>query len=138
MDKTFERNVLIRFHHCDPAGVAFYPEYFVLFNELVEDWFNLGLDVDFASFHTRERLGFPVVRIESDFCSPAKIGETLRLRLSVKRIGKSSITLKMDAMGKGDELRVQAIFVVALTDLNKWHPAPIAGPLLNKLQRFAS
>ena len=38
MERTFERSVLIRFHHCDPAGVAFYPEYFVLFNELVEDW----------------------------------------------------------------------------------------------------
>ena len=26
----------IRFHHCDPAGIVFYPQYFVLFNELVE------------------------------------------------------------------------------------------------------
>ena len=33
----FECDKLIRFHHCDPAGIVFYPQYFVLFNELVED-----------------------------------------------------------------------------------------------------
>ena len=48
----FEGNKLIRFHHCDPAGIVFYPEYFVLFNELIEDWFNEGLGLDFAKFHS--------------------------------------------------------------------------------------
>ena len=136
MDYVFERDVLVRFHHCDPAGVAFYPEYFVLFNELFEDWFNLGLKINFARFHTRERLGFPVARIECDFCSPTSVGETLRLRLSVKRIGTSSLTLKMQARGTGDELRVRAIFVVVLTSLDEWRPVPIAGDLLRKIQTY--
>ena len=26
----FECDKLIRFHHCDPAGIVFYPQYFVL------------------------------------------------------------------------------------------------------------
>jgi acyl-CoA thioesterase FadM len=47
----FATDKLIRFHHCDPAGIVFYPQYFVLFNELVEDWFNHGLGIDFARFH---------------------------------------------------------------------------------------
>ena len=34
---SFESDKLIRFHHCDPAGIIFYPQYFILFNELVED-----------------------------------------------------------------------------------------------------
>jgi 4-hydroxybenzoyl-CoA thioesterase len=33
----FECDKLIRFHHCDPAGIVFYPQYFVLFNELVAE-----------------------------------------------------------------------------------------------------
>ena len=28
----FERKKLIRFHHCDPAGIVFYPQYLVLCN----------------------------------------------------------------------------------------------------------
>ncbi len=138
MDYVFERDVLVRFHHCDPAGVAFYPEYLVLFNELFEDWFNVGLRINFAEFHTRQRLGFPVVRIECNFCSPTSVGENLRLQLSVKRIGTSSMTLKMEARGKEDQLRVSAIFVVVLTALDQWKPIPIAGEMLRKLQTCLS
>ena len=134
MDYEFERDVLVRFHHCDPAGVAFYPEYLVLFNELFEDWFNYGLKINFAEFHTKERLGFPVVRIECDFCSPTSVGETLHLRLSVMRIGTTAMTLKMEARGREDELRVRAIFVVVLTSLDEWKPLPITGELLRKIQ----
>ena len=92
MAAPFETDKLIRFHHCDPAGIVFYPQYFVLFNELVEDWFNQGLHVDFADFHAVQRLGVPMAHIECDFLAPSKIGETLSLALAVKRIGRTSGT----------------------------------------------
>ncbi len=41
-DATFERPVRIRFSHCDPAGIVFFPQYLVMTNALVEDWFNEG------------------------------------------------------------------------------------------------
>ena len=81
----FEVAKQIRFHHCDPAGIVFYPQYFVLMNELVEDWFNQGLGVDFASFHTEERRGIPMAHIECDFLAPSRIGETLLFRLRWRR-----------------------------------------------------
>ena len=31
----FKQDKLVRFQHCDPAGIVFYPQYFVLFKELV-------------------------------------------------------------------------------------------------------
>ena len=68
----FEVAKQIRFHHCDPAGIVFYPQYFVLMNELVEDWFNEGLGVDFARFHTEERRGIPMAHVECDFLAPSK------------------------------------------------------------------
>ncbi len=35
---TFERPVRIRFSHCDPAGIVFFPQYLVMTNDvLVED-----------------------------------------------------------------------------------------------------
>ena len=42
MNATFERPVRIRFSHCDPAGIVFFPQYLVMTNALVEDWFNEG------------------------------------------------------------------------------------------------
>jgi hypothetical protein len=65
--QAFECDKLIRFHHCDPAGIVFYPQYFVLFNELVEDWFNQGLAIDFARLHVEDGIGIPMGSIECKF-----------------------------------------------------------------------
>ena len=35
---SFESQKLVRFQHCDPAGIVFYPQYFVLVHELIEDF----------------------------------------------------------------------------------------------------
>ena len=50
---TFEREQLIRFSHCDPAGIVFFPQYFVLFNGHVEDWFDDGLALGYAKRRDR-------------------------------------------------------------------------------------
>ena len=133
----FETDKLIRFHHCDPAGIVFYPQYFVLFNELVEDWFNAGLGVDFAAFHAVERLGVPMAHVECDFLSPSKIGEVLRLRLAVKKIGNSSIALSVEARA-GADVRVRAALVVVLASLETHRPVPIPAELREKLARYAA
>ena len=41
---AFRTAYLVRFAHCDPAGIGFYPRYFDLFNSAVEDWFQTGLE----------------------------------------------------------------------------------------------
>ena len=39
----FEREQLIRFSHCDPAGIVSFPQYLVLVDGHVEDSFDDGL-----------------------------------------------------------------------------------------------
>src|SRR6185436_3793006 len=104
----FVTQKLIRFHHCDPAGIVFYPQYFVLMNELVEDWFNRALGVDFARFHTEMRRGIPMAHIECDFLAPSKIGET----------------------------RVRATLVVVHSSLDTRRAVPLTAELREKLARF--
>jgi len=131
----FESAKQIRFHHCDPAGIVFYPQYFVLFNELVEDWFNDGLGIDFAHYHTEGRLGMPAVRVECDFLAPSKIGEVLRFCLSVKRIGGSSLTLAVEVKA-GDETRVRATLVVVQAALDELRAVAFSAEFREKLARF--
>jgi len=131
----FETDKLIRFHHCDPAGIVFYPQYFVLFNELVEDWFNGGLRMDFGNFHAVDRLGVPMAHIECDFLSPSKVGEVLRFRLAVKKIGTTSLTLAVDARS-ADEVRVRATLVVVLASLDAHRPVPFPAEFREKLAQF--
>ena len=131
----FEAIKQIRFHHCDPAGIVFYPQYFVLMNELVEDWFNQGLGVDFARFHVEGRHGIPMVHIECDFLAPSTVGEMLRFRLSVQRIGASSLTLGVEVEA-GGETRVRATLVVVQASLDTRQAVPIAAEFREKLARF--
>jgi 4-hydroxybenzoyl-CoA thioesterase len=132
---AFETEKLIRFHHCDPAGIVFYPQYFVLFNELVEDWFNHGLHIDYARFHQVDRLGTPMAHLECDFLSPSKIGEVLRFRLTVKKIGTSSLTLAVEARAE-DHVRVRATLVVVLASMETHRPVAFPAGLREKLAPF--
>ena len=136
MQRTpFESDKLIRFHHCDPAGTILYPQYFVFFNELVEDWFTKGLNVSFVEQVIQERVSMPMGRVECDFLAPSKIGDVLRFALRVARIWRSSITLKIQCRS-GDELRVRAHLTVVLASLETLRSVPISTDLRQRIERF--
>jgi len=132
---SYERDKLIRFHHCDPAGIVFYPQYFVLMNELVEDWFDDGLGHPFGTFHGAERLGLPMAHLECDFFAPSRVGDRLRFRLEVEKLGNSSMTLAV-AASHGGIVRIRARLVVVLTSIDTGKPQPIAGDLRERFARF--
>jgi 4-hydroxybenzoyl-CoA thioesterase len=123
-DHCFEREVLVRFAHCDPAGIVFFPQYLVLFNGLVEDWFNDGLGIGYAHFIGERRCGLPIVKLDCEFKAPSRMGERLMLSLSVSRVGNSSITLQLRASA-GGELRVLSTQVLVTTSLDSNKAIPI-------------
>ena len=81
----FERALRIRFAHCDPAGIVFFPQYLVMFNGLVEDWFTEGLGVSYAELLGPRRVGLPIVRLECDFSAISRMGDDVVLGLSIMR-----------------------------------------------------
>ena len=131
----FEKHQLIRFHHCDPAGIVFYPEYFVIIDELIEDWFTEGMKTSFADLHAIERVGIPAARIEVDFISPSKIGDVLCLRLFVTRIGNKSFRLLVEASVDG-KVRLRAELVRVVASLDGLHGIPIPESLRTKLAPY--
>lgn len=116
MAGVFERTVRIRFAHCDPAGIVFYPQYLVLFNALVEDWVGEGLGIPYAALIGERRIGLPTVRLECDFRAVSRMGEDVVLGLAVERLGTRSLTLAI-TVRHGEELRVNARQVLVSTDL---------------------
>jgi 4-hydroxybenzoyl-CoA thioesterase len=132
---TFEDDKLIRFHHCDPAGTIFYPQYFVLFNELVEDWFTRGLGVSFVDQVTKDRVSIPMGRVECDFIAPSKIGDVLSFSLQVERIGTSSIKLGIEVRLRG-EVRVRALLTVVLASLETLKSVPVSDDLRSRMERY--
>ena len=56
---AFTRSVPVRFSHCDPAGIVYFPHYFDMFNGLIEDWYTQELGYDCAELIMGSRYGFP-------------------------------------------------------------------------------
>jgi 4-hydroxybenzoyl-CoA thioesterase len=137
IDNTFYSERLVRFSYCDPAGIVFFPQYFIMFNGLVEDWFNQGLGLDYANYITEHRLGFPVVSLVCDFISPSRIGERITLGLRLEHMGKSSLKLGMTCSYKGEE-RVRATLVLVAMDLDKAKAVPVPEDLRSLMTGFQS
>lgn len=86
----FTKKQLVRFEHCDAAGIVFYPRYYAMLNGLVEDWFRESLAYPFEAMHNNS--GIPTVDIKTQFKSPAKMGQMLTKSLWVEKLGSSSCT----------------------------------------------
>jgi len=136
MNATFEMPVRIRFSHCDPAGIVFFPQYLVLTNALVEDWFNDGLHIDYAHMIERRRVGLPIVKLECEFSRPSRMGETVTLTLAVASVGRRSIRLDIVGHCSG-EVRFRAHQVLVTTSLETGNSIDIPDDIASALTMFA-
>lgn len=119
----------IRFSECDPAGIVFYPQYFVLFNDLMESWVDTLLPGGFAQLVGAGRCGLPTVRLEADFKAISRMGDEVVLSLHASRIGHCSMTLDLACTGADGVLRMAARQTVVTTSLETHRATPIPAPL---------
>jgi 4-hydroxybenzoyl-CoA thioesterase len=122
---AFSIDMPIRFSHSDPAGIVYYPNYFDMFNAVIEDWFAGPLQADYATQILQKRLGFPTVHAECDFFVPSRMGERLTFTLLVRDIGRSSLRLEiLGHVGTQPRLRAKLVLVVISLDTNRSIPIP--------------
>lgn len=136
VDAVFTVQRLVRFSDCDPAGMVFYPQYFVMLNGLVEDWFTLGLGVNYAEFLGARRLGLPMASLQCDFKAPSRMGQTITLQLRLLRPGRRSLTLGVDCTGACADLRWRAQAVIVSTSLAHDGSIPLPDDVLQGIARW--
>lgn len=135
--KKFEKSKRIRFAHCDPAGIVFFPQYLVLFNGLVEDWFTDALGVSYADFFNSRRIALPIVRLECDFRAISRLGDEITLALEPQRLGRSSLTLDFECRAQ-DVQRVTSRQVLVFTDLDSHRSIEMPPDIRQSLSHFIS
>lgn len=111
----FERSELVRFQHCDPAGIVFYPRYVEMINATIEDWFADCVGISFAEIHVTRNVAIPVVSLSVEFSAPSRLGEELTFQLDVQRLGSSSVTLGITAHCR-DEARLASKVTLVFID----------------------
>ena len=119
----FERNELIRFQHCDPAGLVFYPRYIEMINASIEDWFAAVVGISFAQIHITYNVAIPVVSISVDFRTPSRLGEVVTFSVSLVHLGTSSATLDVSARYDQDP-RLAAKLTLVFISKDDMRPRP--------------
>jgi 4-hydroxybenzoyl-CoA thioesterase len=132
---TFEIEDTVRFAHCDPAGIVFFPQYLVMLNTLHERWFNEGLGVPYHEYIGVRRLGVPTVRVECDFTAVSKHGDRLRQRLAVAKLGRASFELAVE-FHSVNELRARFRQVLVCTSLVTHKSQPLPDDVRAGMQRY--
>jgi 4-hydroxybenzoyl-CoA thioesterase len=125
----------IRFSHCDPTGILYFPHVFDFVNAAVEDWFEFGLGMPFHEFHLHHRLGNPVVSTDCEFMHPCRFGEEIALELSPTRIGYSSIEMRIIAR-VGAEERMRLRHRTAMISLDRFRAIEIPAELRARAESF--
>ena len=127
----------VRFTHTDPAGYVFFPRFFDKFQAAVEDWFTLNLQIDYTALLLKKGIGLPTVHTECTFLKPCLLGEILDLKVVLKRIGSTSLTVEfIGSVASEQRLRAQSVLV--FIDLKDGRPVAISEELRTKFEFYQS
>ncbi len=132
---TFAKERLIRFSHCDPAGIVYFVNFFDMISGVVEDWYREALGVPLQEMLAKRRVGFPIVRTGCEFFRPAHLGDTLLLELNIAKLGRSSIEFAIRGSVAGEE-KFRGRHKVALVSLETFRPVPIPDEMRDKMRGF--
>ncbi|MFF4695363.1 acyl-CoA thioesterase [Streptomyces chattanoogensis] len=91
--------------------------------------------MDYAGLFAGRGIGIPAIRLECDFLSPSRLGDTVQFTLSVDRIGTSSIHLRFSCAGSDPaDVRVRIKAVLVCVSLDSCRPIPIPDDIRSAMQ----
>jgi len=101
------RDVFIEWGDCDPAGIVYYPRYFVMFDNATVALFAAAGLRKHEMVKTYDMVGYPMVDTGARFILPSKWGETITIESHVSEWKRSSFDIKHRVL-KGDDLAIEA------------------------------
>ena len=128
----------VRFRHCDPAGIVFYPRYVEMINDFIEQWFAQGLNASFHHLHVDRKLGTPTASLQVEFITPSRWEDVLTQTLVVERIGGASVAVAIAFNGADGAPRIKANVTLVIVDLNTFRSTRIPDELREAMGRFIS
>lgn len=133
---------LIRFQHCDPAGIVFYPQYFHLLHEVQEDFLT---HIGFPEHELiGQGFGLPIVDLKTRFTGMCRHGDCITIALSLGRVGEASLGMHYEITGPSklgsslSEVKLVADAVVVFMRLAEGKAVPIPDALRLALLPYAN
>ena len=137
---NFTTQKRVRFHHCDSAGIVFYPQFYVLLHEVQEDFLaHIG--------HPEHEMiasgyGVPIVDMKTEFLGMCRHGDVLTITLSLTRIGGASLGMYYEIQAFAQDgqapaaIKLRANGVVVYSEIPHGKPVRIPDKLRHALQPY--
>jgi len=133
----FATEFAVRFGEIDQAGVVYYPRFFHYFHQAFEEWFGQALGVSYPDLVTKEKIGFPSVRVETEFTKPLRYGDRIRVEIELVDVGRSSLTLRYVLIRLPDEVvSARATIKTVAIHHDSFTAVPIPDPWRKRFERF--
>ncbi len=125
----------LRLFETDATGVLYFAQQFRIAQELFETYLEkCGLSLG-QSLNKGDYL-WPIVHAEGNFLAPIKVGDELKLLLSVQKIGSSSFTLGCQFRDVNSNLLGTTSIVHVTVDRKQWASTPIPIELRKALEEI--
>ncbi len=132
---VWRQPVLVRFSHCDPAGIVYFARYFDIANAVVEDWFAAALDLSYHDFIGPRRIGLGFVNVTCDFIRPGMMGDRIVFAVVAEGIGTASIRLVIYAYREGEPVLAMRLVMVT-TSLLVHRAVPVPDDLRSAIENY--
>ena len=113
----------LKFAHCDPAGIAYYPRLLELLDGAIEQWTDDVIGVPRHVMHRDLLRGMPTVTIAARFGAISFHGDVLRFELTIDAVGRSSVDFTIDVTC-ADEPRFTVDYRQVLVDQETHRAVP--------------
>lgn len=113
----------MRFGDLDAAGIAYYPNLVNFLHEAFEDFFRGHVGRPYPEVYA-EGIGFPTVKLDMEFVSPVRYGDSVDVAVSVERIGRSSVQVRYEGSVGGRPV-FHARNIAVVVDMKTFRPVPL-------------
>jgi acyl-CoA thioester hydrolase len=131
---AFEHTLRVRFGECDPQGIVFNAHYVAWFDVALTELWREAL----GSWDAMVQDGVDVVVAHLDvaFHAPARADDLVTLRLTVEKLGTTSLTTVVDVL-RGEELLVRGRMRHVFVAVETWTKTPAPDWIREGLARYA-
>ncbi|MGK5076282.1 tol-pal system-associated acyl-CoA thioesterase [Janthinobacterium sp. ZB1P44] len=102
MPSVFTWNVRVYYEDTDAGGIVYYANYLKFFERARTEWLRT-IDVGQQQLLEQHDAMFVVKSVNADYHAPARLDDTVKLTLSIEKMGRASIVFLQQAWG-GDRL----------------------------------
>ncbi len=113
----------LRFGHCDPSGIAYFPAYVDMLVGVTEDLFE-AIGWPWPKLMKERNISTPTVTLNVSFAHPGFEGDDLTWRCAVAAIGNSSLDLTHEIVARQPLWRAEQRLVATAADTHRPVPWP--------------